>query len=55
MFRFSLDKLEQKKPESDDEIHEHIDSTQSDDTDYEWTNIPAKYFIIIYYNLFYSV
>lgn len=45
--RFSLDKLEQKKPESDDEIHEHIDSIPSDDTDDEWTNIPAKYFIII--------
>lgn len=45
--RFSLDKLEQKKPESEDEIHEHIDSIQSDDTDDEWTNIPTKYFITI--------
>lgn len=47
MFRFSLDKSEQKKPESDEEIHEHIDSVQSDDTDDEWTNIPTKYSIII--------
>jgi len=41
--------VEQNKPESEDEIHEHIDSVQSDDTDDEWSNIPVRY--CMHYNL----
>lgn len=42
-FRFALDRSEQNKPESEDEIHEHVESTQSDDTDDEWTHIPERF------------
>lgn len=48
-FRFALDKLEQNKPESEDEIYEHVEPIQTaEDTDDEWNNIPAGYFDIFY-------
>lgn len=40
--RFALDKSEQNKPESEDEIYEHIELNQCDDTDDEWTNVPER-------------
>ncbi|VVC33408.1 DNA-repair protein Xrcc1, N-terminal,BRCT domain,Galactose-binding domain-like [Cinara cedri] len=41
--RFALDKIEQNKIESEDEIHEHVKSPQdNDDTDDIWDNIPSK-------------
>jgi len=39
-----LDKLEQNKPESEDEMFAHTDSVETDDSDDEW-NVSAKYSI----------
>jgi len=40
-----LDKLEQNKPESEDEIHEQIESIQTNNTDDEWNDNPVRYYI----------
>ncbi|XP_026804759.1 DNA repair protein XRCC1 [Rhopalosiphum maidis] len=40
--RYALDKLEQNKPESEDEICACSDSVQTDDSDDEWNNISVK-------------
>jgi len=40
-----LDKLEQNKPESEDEICAHTDSVQTDDSDDEWNSVSTKYCI----------
>lgn len=41
-FRFALDKQEQDKPESEDEIHELIESVSAENSDEEWNNISTK-------------
>lgn len=41
-FRFALDKQEQNKPESEDEIHELVESVPAENSDDEWNNIPSK-------------
>jgi hypothetical protein len=45
IFRYALDKLEQNKPESEDEICACSDSVQTDDSDDEWNSISVKYCI----------
>lgn len=40
--RYALDKLEQNKPESEDEICAHTDSVETDDSDDEWNSVSAK-------------
>lgn len=40
--RYALDKLEQNKPESEDEICAHTNSVETDDSDDEWNNVSAK-------------
>jgi len=52
LFRFALDESEQNKPESEDEIHEHTESVQTNDTndeDDEWNDYPVRY--CIFYKL----
>jgi hypothetical protein len=41
-YRFALDKQEQNKPESEDEIHEIVESVPAENSDDEWNNIPSK-------------
>lgn len=43
LFRCALDKLEQNKPESEDEIHELVESAQTNDSDDQWNDNPVKY------------
>lgn len=45
IIRYALDKSEQNKPESEDEICAHNDSDQTDDSDDEWNSVSAKYCI----------
>jgi len=40
-----LDKLEQNKPESEDELCAHTDSVETDDSDDEWNSVSAKYYL----------
>jgi len=40
-----LDKLEQNKPESEDEICAHTNSVETDDSDDEWNSVSAKYYL----------
>lgn len=42
-FRYALGKMEQNKPESEDEICAVTDSVETDDSDDEWNNVSAKY------------
>lgn len=47
--------MEQNKPESEDEIYEHVEPAQAaEDTDDEWNNIPSGYlnYFYIYFFLF---
>jgi len=43
-FRYALDKMEQNKPESEDEICALTDSVETDDSDDEWNSV-SKYCI----------
>jgi len=40
--RFALDKSEQNKPESEDEIHELTESVETNDSDDEWNDNPVR-------------
>ncbi|KAL5240151.1 hypothetical protein ACI65C_007561 [Semiaphis heraclei] len=40
--RYALDKMEQNKPESEDEISAHTDSVETDDSDDDWNSVSAK-------------